>query len=328
MGIGTRSATCSSAPPRGGGVPGTSRARRGISSAARSPSNVSTRPRGSSPRPSNGRRSPTGTTACGAPPSRSSPPTSAGGGEHDSPAQGRGHQLAEPVRPDRLRRPSRGCLPVSRQAPPAPPLIESIRYGLGSFRSPTRPTLGGCPVWQRLPSNLRTILGCALVLGIGVTAAAFTLSFFALRAAASNPELQFGAGHEWLFPVALDAGLVFAEVLLLGASMVHGANRAIPVMLVLAFGVGTLYFNITRVPSEVRLITAVPPLASICMTIGLAYLMKLLTTLSGGVQLYHAPPPTQHYLGAQGSPLQGAVWRPDQAPYPAVPSWNYGQMPS
>jgi len=167
------------------------------------------------------------------------------------------------------------------------------------------------------------------VLGIGVTAAAFTLSFFALRAAASNPELQFGAGHEWLFPVALDAGLVFAEVLLLGASMVHGANRAIPVMLVLAFGVGTLYFNITRVPSEVRLITAVPPLASICMTIGLAYLMKLLTTLSGGVQLYHAPPPTQHYLGAQGSPLQGAVWRPDASFSQMPPGWQpYGHLGS
>jgi hypothetical protein len=188
-------------------------------------------------------------------------------------------------------------------------------------------------VWSRLPSNLRTILGCALVLGIGVTAAAFTLSFFALRAAASNPELQFGRGHEWLFPIALDMGLVFSEVLLLGASMVAGHNRAIPILLVLAFGVGTVYFNVTRVPPEVRLITAVPPLASILMTIGLAYLMKMLTTVSGGVQAYHAPPPAYGMLGAPGSPIQGAMWRQDASPYGTPygmpPGWApYGQMPS
>ncbi len=103
-------------------------------------------------------------------------------------------------------------------------------------------------MWSRLPTNLRTILGCALVLGIGVTAAAFTLSFFALRAVASNPQLEFGKGHAWLFPIALDMALIFAEVLLLGASMVKDYNRAIPIMLVLAFGAGTLYFNVTRVP--------------------------------------------------------------------------------
>jgi Protein of unknown function (DUF2637) len=170
-------------------------------------------------------------------------------------------------------------------------------------------------VWARLPTNLRTILGCALVLGIGVTAAAFTLSFFALRAVASNPQLEFGKGHAWLFPIALDMALVFAEVLLLGASMVQGYNRAIPILLVLAFGVGTLYFNVTRVPDSVRLITAVPPVASILMTIGLAYLMKMLTTLAGGVQAYHAPPPAYGMLGTPGGPLQGAVWRQDASPY-------------
>jgi hypothetical protein len=164
-------------------------------------------------------------------------------------------------------------------------------------------------MWNNLPSNLRTILGSALVLGIGVTAAAFTLSFFALRSAASNPQLEFGRGHEWLFPIALDMGLVFAEVLLLGASMVRNANRAIPVLLVLAFGLGTVYFNVTRVPPEVRLITAVPPFASIFMTIGLAYLFKMLTSLSGGVQSYHAPPPQYGQLGPPGSPIQAAMWR-------------------
>jgi Protein of unknown function (DUF2637) len=185
-------------------------------------------------------------------------------------------------------------------------------------------------MWSRLPSNLRTILGCALVLGIVVTAAAFTLSFFALRAAASNPRLEFGRGHEWLFPIALDAALVFAEVLLLGASMVRVRNqqghletynRAIPLLLVFAFGVGTVYFNVTRVPPELRLITAVPPAASILMTIGLAYLLKMLTTVSGGTQAYEAPPPAQAMLGAPGGPIQGAIWRPDTPGYAPVPPW-------
>jgi hypothetical protein len=184
-------------------------------------------------------------------------------------------------------------------------------------------------MWARLPTNLRTILGCALVLGIGVTAAAFTLSFFALRAVASNPQLEFGKGHEWLFPIALDMALVFAEVLLLGASMVAGYNRAIPLLLVLAFGVGTVYFNVTRVPPEVRLITAVPPVASILMTLGLAYLMKLLTAVSGGVQAYHAPPPAYGHLGAPGAPIQGTVWRPETTTVPGWPyAQAYGQMPS
>ena len=44
-------------------------------------------------------------------------------------------------------------------------------------------------MWSSLPSNLRTVLGTALLLGLGVAAAAFTLSFFALRDAAQDPAL-------------------------------------------------------------------------------------------------------------------------------------------
>jgi Protein of unknown function (DUF2637) len=113
-------------------------------------------------------------------------------------------------------------------------------------------------MWSSLPSNLRTVLGTALLLGVGVAAAAaaFTLSFFALREAAQDPALKFGQGHAWLFPIGVDMALVFFEVLLLGASMVrvqdHGRvvpyPRAIPFLLVLVAAAGTLYFNATRVP--------------------------------------------------------------------------------
>jgi hypothetical protein len=182
-------------------------------------------------------------------------------------------------------------------------------------------------VWSNLPSNLRTILGTALVMGIGVTLAAFALSFFALRDAASNPLLEFGSGHEWLFPIAVDMSLIFAEVLLLGFSMVKGANRAIPVLLVLAFGAGTLYFNLTRVPTQVRPIAAAVPVASLLCTIGLASLFKLLRDLSGAPSAYHAPPSAAGYLTAPGSPLQGAVWRPDASMPPAPAGWAaYGNL--
>jgi hypothetical protein len=111
-------------------------------------------------------------------------------------------------------------------------------------------------MWSSLPSNLRTVLGTALLLGLGVAAAAFTLSFFALRDAAQDPALAWGQGHAWLFPIGVDMALVFFEVLLLGASMVRIQEgdrvvqypRAIPFLMMLVAAAGTLYFNATHVP--------------------------------------------------------------------------------
>jgi hypothetical protein len=155
-------------------------------------------------------------------------------------------------------------------------------------------------MWSNLPSNLRTVLGAALVLGIGVAVAAFTLSFFALRSAAENPALKFGAGHAWLFPIGIDMALVFFEVLLVGASMVrveeHGKivsyPRTIPFLLVIGAGVATLYFNATRVPDRdgLRLIALSVPVASLLVTLGLAYLLKMLAAISGATIAHIAPP--------------------------------------
>jgi hypothetical protein len=148
-------------------------------------------------------------------------------------------------------------------------------------------------MWSSLPSNLRTTLGVSLALGAGVAAAAFALSFFALRAAASNPELQFGQGHAWLFPIALDMTLLFFEVGLITASMVRIYDartgrvkqypRAVPFLLVAAAGASTLYFNATRVPDRnwLRMIALAVPVASLLVTFGLAYLLKMLAALTG-----------------------------------------------
>src|SRR4029453_15525055 len=177
-------------------------------------------------------------------------------------------------------------------------------------------------MWSSLPTNRRTVLGTALVLGLGVAGAAFTLSFFALRDAAQDPALAWGAGHAWLFPIGVDMALVFFEVLLLGASMVrihdHGQvvqyPRAIPFLLMLVAAAGTIYFNATHVPERVRPIALAVPVASILVTLGLAYLLKMLAAASGAAAIHLAPPdqgygpvpswaPSQH--GQNGQPAVG-----------------------
>jgi Protein of unknown function (DUF2637) len=192
-------------------------------------------------------------------------------------------------------------------------------------------------MWSSLPSNLRTVLGTALLLGLGVAAAAFTLSFFALRDAAKDPALRWGQGHAWLFPIGVDMALVFFEVLLLGASMVrvhdHGKvvqyPRAIPFVLVLVAAAGTLYFNATHVPERVRPIALAVPVASILVTLGLAYLLKMLAAASGAEAIHLAPPPAApNPIVGKGDVFHGELVRDPEAtgPYGAAGAW--GQMPS
>ena len=180
-------------------------------------------------------------------------------------------------------------------------------------------------MWSSLPSNLRTVLGTALVLGLGVAAAAFTLSFFALREAAEDPALKFGQGHAWLFPIGVDMALIFFEVLLIGASMVRVQERgrvvpyprAIPFGLVLVAAAGTLYFNATRVPTQVRPIALAVPVASILVTLGLAYLLKMLAAASGAEAIHLAPPPLEpNRIVRHADVLHGQLVRDPEVPGP------------
>jgi hypothetical protein len=188
-------------------------------------------------------------------------------------------------------------------------------------------------MWSSLPSNLRTVLGTALLLGLGVAAAAFTLSFFALRDAAQDPALAWGSGHAWLFPIGVDMALVFFEVLLLGASMVrihdHGRvvqyPRAIPFLLMLVAAAGTLYFNATHVPEQVRPLALAVPVASILVTLGLAYLLKMLAAASGAAAIHLAPPALEpNRIVRQADVLHGELVRDPQVPGGAPTP--YGQM--
>ena len=184
-------------------------------------------------------------------------------------------------------------------------------------------------MWSSLPSNLRTVLGTALLLGLGVAAAAFTLSFFALRDAAQDPALAWGQGHAWLFPIGVDMALVFFEVLLLGASMVrihdHGQviqyPRAIPFLLMLVAAAGTLYFNATHVPTPVRPLALAVPVASILVTLGLAYLLKMLAAASGAAAIHLAPPALEpNRIVRTSDVLHGELVRDPQVRDPSCPA--------
>jgi Protein of unknown function (DUF2637) len=192
-------------------------------------------------------------------------------------------------------------------------------------------------MWSSLPSNLRTVLGTALLLGVGVAAAAFALSFFALRDAAADPALAWGQGHAWLFPIGVDMALVFFEVLLLGASMVRIHDngqviqypRAIPFLLMLVAAAGTVYFNATHVPERVRPIALAVPVASILVTLGLAYLLKMLAAASGAAAIHLAPPAAEpNRIVRHSDVLHGELVRDPQAPGLHGPAGAWEQMAS
>jgi hypothetical protein len=109
--------------------------------------------------------------------------------------------------------------------------------------------------------------------------------------------------------------------------------RAIPFLLVLVAAAGTLYFNATRVPTPVRPIALAVPVASILVTLGLAYLLKMLAAASGVEAIHLAPPPLEpHRIVRNADVLHGELVRDPQAPtnapgpYGAAGGW--GQMPS
>src|SRR6266536_18399 len=190
--------------------------------------------------------------------------------------------------------------------------------------------------WSELPTNLRTVLGAALLLVIGVAIASFTLSFIALREVASAPVTGWGR-NAWIFPLCVVAALLASEVVLVGVSMIKGVNRAVPFTFMVLFGALTVWFNVARVPADWRLVTAVPPVAGIFMTLLLSFLLKVLALATGKTMVYEAPPPQAGYLMA---PQTTVVQLPDGSygvpgsPFPGYragtfpPQGAFGQMPS
>ena len=191
--------------------------------------------------------------------------------------------------------------------------------------------------WSELPTNLRTVLGAALLLVIGVAVASFSLSFIALREVASAPVTGWGR-NAWIFPLCVDMALLASEVVLVGVSMIKGVNRAVPFVFMVLFGALTVWFNVARVPADWRLVTAVPPVAGIFMTMLIAFLVKVLAKALGKTTVYEAPPTPQ--AGYLMPPQTTVVQLPDGSygvpgsPFPGYgagtfpPQGAFGQMPS
>jgi hypothetical protein len=89
-----------------------------------------------------------------------------------------------------------------------------------------------------------------------------------------------------------------------------------------------VWFNVERVPSEWRIITATPPLAGIFMTLLIAYLVKILARVTGTAWEHAPPPPAYGMLGAPGSPIQGAIWRPEASYLPPHPLYGHLGSPA
>ena len=108
--------------------------------------------------------------------------------------------------------------------------------------------------------------------------------------------------------------------------------RAIPFLLMLVAAAGTLYFNATHVPEQVRPIALAVPAASILVTLGLAYLLKMLAAASGAAAIHLAPPALEpNRIVRSADVLHGELVRDPQAPGPYglfPPHPVYGQVPS
>jgi Protein of unknown function (DUF2637) len=192
--------------------------------------------------------------------------------------------------------------------------------------------------FSELPTSLRRILAVALLLVAAIGAAAFTLSFVALREVAAQPDAGWGP-LAFLFPLIIDGLLVAAELVLVAAAML-GRERLLPLAFVIGAGAVTIWFNITRVPAPVRPVTAIPPLASIGATILIAYLVKILAVALGRPLTYVPPPPQTGILAPLQAPLPGQLTRlpdgttglPEVVPYqyaPGGPGYGpYGQLPT
>jgi hypothetical protein len=166
-------------------------------------------------------------------------------------------------------------------------------------------------MWDQLPNHFKTGMTVALCMAVGVAAAGFVLSFVALREVAANPVTGWSDRVTWIFPFCLDAALITAEVIYIVFGMVRGQNRALPLFFMLAFAAATVWFNVERVPVSWRPVTAIPPVAGVCMTLLIGSLLKVFARMTGRALTVDAPP---SYPGV----VYGSIRRGDETD---IPSW-------
>jgi hypothetical protein len=92
---------------------------------------------------------------------------------------------------------------------------------------------------------------------------------------------------------------------------------------------GTLYFNATHVPTPVRPLALAVPVASILVTLGLAYLLKMLAAASGTAAIHLAPPALEpNRIVRHSDVLHGELVRDPEVPNLYGPAGAAGHMPS
>ena len=192
-------------------------------------------------------------------------------------------------------------------------------------------------MWSSLPSNLRTVLGTALLLGLGVAAAAFTLSFFALRDAAADPALAWGpgtpgcspSGSTWPWSSSRSCSWAppwSASPTTTGSSSTRGPSRSCSCW---SPRPAPCTSTPPTSPTQVRPLALAVPVASILVTLGLAYLLKMLAAASGAAAIHLAPPALEpNRIVRTADVLHGELVRDPAGPRPArASSAVYGQLP-
>lgn len=168
-------------------------------------------------------------------------------------------------------------------------------------------------MWERLPQHLRAGLVLSIIVVVAAGVASFTLSFIALREVAGNQITGWGQ-YAWVFPVAVDMGLIGCEIAYLTLSMMRGTGlqQLAMVFFMLVFGAFTIYFNAERVPPEWRMVTGAPPLIGIILTMVFATLLKAFVrhigkdwAIAGG----------NEQVGDRGI-IRGAAYRTDYRAFP------------
>jgi hypothetical protein len=181
------------------------------------------------------------------------------------------------------------------------------------------------------------------LLTFGIAAVAFATSYDALYDWISQQNL-YGDQVNKIWPLLLDAGFITAQLAAILAGIMRAVlggdsevHRGWPITAMLISGSLTIWFNVLHAGDSwaQRVAAALPPvLMMLAFEIDVSivkWIMKALgkplhqtTVLAPGMLPAGYPAP---YQLPPAGPVPGAIWRPDQAPYGALPPGVAGYGP-
>ena len=179
----------------------------------------------------------------------------------------------------------------------------------------------------------RAIIVTVAALTLAVAAVAFATSYGALYAYVRDTGL-YSERLARAWPLLLDAAFIVAQLAAILAGILRG-SRGWPILTMLITGGLTVWFNLQHAGSDPgrRLAAALPPvLMMLAFEIDVQIVRWVMRALGKPMDPI-TPPPPQSMLG---SPIPGAIWRPDglgwNVPHPGLPNgWPpgaYGPNPA